>query len=402
MVAVATSAHLRVRVPWSVHAGETAWQWLLGAMMDAALAVLVQCDRVLGTSFRIQEFHSEAPFRPGEYLELRAELVHWEGNLRSVEVVARKVVAGAGDVPGRFVPLAHPDVVGSGIFVVEVPDGEEVGIGLPDPLVITVAPTGFDATKEDSPYLPVTPQEVAEEVARAAAEGASAVHLHVRGPQGEPCYDPAVVGETVAMIRSRCDIVVQVSTEGPAEVPVDTRGAILEAPGVEMASLVAGSTNHADHIVFNSRPVMEHLAARIQRARVAPVVEILDLGFLENAKLLARKGLLRLPAHFVFTLGLKGAVGARRENLELLVSQVPRGSTWSAAGIGRHQLVAAEMAVAMGGHVRVGMENGVYTSPGKLTRGNAELVAAVAEMARRRGRPVATAEQARRILGLSG
>ncbi len=166
-----------------------------------------------------------------------------------------------------------------------------------------------------------------------------------------------------------------------------------------MATLTCGSVNFGDDIFENSFPIMRGILAKMDEFGVRPELEIFDKGHLANARRLAKEGLLAFPQHVDFVLGVPGGLEATVQNLCELVDDLPPGCTWSVAGIGRQQLPMAMAAIAMGGHVRVGLEDNVYYSKGRLAR-NEELVARVARIAREAGRPVATPSQARELLGL--
>ncbi len=392
---------MKMRVPDGRTSGKWTWTWMVDGMLDAAAGLLLEIDGALGTGLGIQDFRVKEEVRPGDFIEFEASLEYCAGDARTVSVLARRVVAALPDQGvGVARVLHHPQTVALGHIDARAPDVPTKAEGAPKPLVIAVAPTGHGVTKQDSQYLPTTPVEIAAEVARCAVEGATVAHLHAWSKDGHPSHDPDVVAETIRLIRERCDVLICLSLEGDANLDVSTRCAPLGVPGVDMVSLVTGSTNFEDHIVFNSKPIMEHIAHAAQKEGLGLSVEVLDLGFLENAKNLARKGLLTLPTHFTITLGLKGAMGARRSTLQYLVSEVPRGSTWSVSAIGRHQLDMADVAVGLGGHVRVGMENSLFVEPGVPASSNVQFVAAVAEMARRRGRGIADSDQARQVLFL--
>jgi 3-keto-5-aminohexanoate cleavage enzyme len=346
-----------------------------------------------------------AAIQPGDFMEIVAEIVRWSDNERHIGFEARRTVAmqpsgGAKDSATVGQVLPHPELVATAEAVCEAPDVPGKGEGLPAPLIVTVAPVGDLTTREDTPHLPLTPDEIAADVARCAVEGATVVHLHARDDTGTPTQGRERYQEIVEKIKARCDVVVQVSTEGDASMDVMTRCQVLDVPGVEMASLTAGTVNRADHISFNSKPVLEHVAMLVRQRGITPCVEICDFGFLENTKALAKKGLVVFPGHFELILGAKGSMGARAETLEHLVDLIPRGSTWSATGVGRHQIPMARQAIALGGHVRVGLEDTVYLQSKVLAQGSAPLAAKVVELAKERGRPVADVATTRKLLRL--
>jgi 3-keto-5-aminohexanoate cleavage enzyme len=265
-----------------------------------------------------------------------------------------------------------------------------------DPLIITVAPVGGEVMPDQTPYLPVTPAQLGE-TARAIREaGASIVHVHCRNDDGTNTHDVERFRAAYDAIRSASDLIVQFSTGGAIGMTPEERAAPLRLRP-EMATLSCGSVNFGDDIFENSFPIMRGIAAALDRYGVTPELEIFDLGHLANAKRLAAEGAIRLPAHVDFVLGVPGALDASVENLVDCVRALPAGCTWSVAGIGRQQLPLAAVAIAMGGHVRVGLEDNLYYSRGRLAR-NEELVARVARVAEELGRPIATPDEARTIL----
>jgi 3-keto-5-aminohexanoate cleavage enzyme len=179
----------------------------------------------------------------------------------------------------------------------------------------------------------------------------------------------------------------------------EERGGVLELRP-EMATLTCGTVNFGDDVFENSFPIMRALLKKMNEYGVRPELEIFDKGHLANARRLARERLLTFPQHVDFVLGVPGGLEATVQNLCDLVDDLPPGCTWSVAGIGKQQTPMAMAAIAMGGHVRVGLEDNLHYSRGKLAR-NEELVARVARLAAEAGRPVATPERARRMLGLT-
>lgn len=267
-----------------------------------------------------------------------------------------------------------------------------------DPLIITCAPVGAEVMPEQTPYLPVTPAALGETAAAIRAAGASIVHVHCRNDDGTNTHAVARFGQAYEAIRERSDLIVQFSTGGAIGMTAQQRSGPLELRP-EMATLTCGSVNFGDEIFENPFPLMRDLARRMSDVGVRPELEIFDKGHLANARRLAREGVLELPQHVDFVLGVPGGLEATVANLCDLVADLPTGCTWSVAGIGRAQLPMAMAAVAMGGHVRVGLEDNIYYSKGRLAR-NEELVERVARIARDAGRDVAEPDQARRMLRL--
>ena len=268
-------------------------------------------------------------------------------------------------------------------------------------LIITVAPTGNVPTREMNPHLPVTPEEIADSAVRCRKAGASLIHIHARDPNEKPTLDPQVFARIHSLVAKRTDLIVQISTGGRAGMDAESRSAAVRLLRPEMASLTTGSMNFPDRVYANSFELIELLARTMKEAGTKPEMEIFEPGMITNAQKLVAKELATEPLHFDFVLGSRGSLPATAKNLLYLSETIPPGSTWTVAGIGRWQLPMAALAIVMGGHVRVGLEDNLYYRKGQLAT-NEQLVARVARIAAEVGRPVATPEEARQILGLPG
>ena len=266
-----------------------------------------------------------------------------------------------------------------------------------EPLIITAAVVGAETMREHTPHVPYTPDEIADEAVRCREAGASMVHVHGRRDDGTPTQDRETFGKILAGIRQRSDILVQFSTGGAVWMSVEERIEGLDLQP-DMATLTTGTVNFGDDVFMNSWPMIKQIAARLQELGIRPEVEVFDTGMVDSALRLVRDGLLEQPIHFDFVLGVPGAMGGDPANLDFLVSRIPDDSTWSVAGIGRHELPLAYKAVDMGGHVRVGLEDNIYVEKGVLAQGSWELVQRVAEYADRVGRPLHTPATAREVL----
>lgn len=269
------------------------------------------------------------------------------------------------------------------------------------PVIITAALVGAELTRKETPYLPLTPGEIAEAARLAVAAGAAVLHIHVRDDQGRPTNDASRFTRVLNEIRERCRPVpvLMVSTGGAVGDSFESRAGGLEA-NPDMASLNAGSVNFGDEVFANPLPFIEFLARRASVRGIKPEIEVYDLSHIETAAALIERGLISRPAHFQFVMGVRGGIAAGQENLQLFASRIPPGSTWTVAGIGRHEFPMAELALKMGGHVRVGLEDNLYLEQGVQAKGSHELVAKAVELAGRYGRKVATVEETRKILGL--
>ena len=266
-------------------------------------------------------------------------------------------------------------------------------------LIITVALTGAEVTREDNPNLPVTASEIGEATYECYRAGAALVHLHVRKEDGTPTQEAAVFKAAIEQIRAKCDIIVQTSTGGAVGMSAEERlQPVYLKP--EMASLTTGTVNFGDGVFSNPPEYLEKFARTMQEQGVRPEIEVFEVGMINNARYLARKGLIEEPMHYDFVMGVPGGIPANLKNLLHLVESIPPGSTWTVAGVGRHELPLATAAILLGGHVRVGFEDNIFFEKGILAESNAQLVERVARIARVHGREVATPDEARRILRL--
>jgi len=267
------------------------------------------------------------------------------------------------------------------------------------PAILTAAICGAETTRAQTPYLPITADELAEEAAACARAGASVIHLHVRKDDGTPTQDRALFDKAIRAIRARCDVIVQTSTGGAVGMSAEERAQPLEcAP--DMASLNAGSLNFGDEVFANPFPLVREFARRMREKRIVPELECYDAGHVDSCLLLAQEGAIDLPAHFDFVLGVRGGMAATEQNLRFLVSKLPEGCSFSVAGVGRHQLPMAELSLRLSGHARCGLEDNIYLSKGVLAKGSFELVERVASLARAAGRSVASVAEARKLLRL--
>jgi 3-keto-5-aminohexanoate cleavage enzyme len=266
-------------------------------------------------------------------------------------------------------------------------------------LIITAALTGAETTKAQNPALPVTVEEQAAAAYECWQAGASIVHLHVRDSHGQPSQSVELFEKLQKAIADRCDLIVQFSTGGAVGAPFSERLAPLELRP-EMASLNVGSINFGDSVFENLPSQVEQLAAAMKRLNIKPEIEVYDLGMLEYGVHLLEKGIVPRPAHFQFVLGTRHGLGGAPENLFHMIQKLPPDCSFAVAGIGRHQLQLAPLAIVAGGHVRVGFEDNVYFSKGLLAKSNGQLVARVKSLADLLQREVANTKEARSLLGL--
>jgi len=267
-------------------------------------------------------------------------------------------------------------------------------------LIITVAPTGSLPTKEMTPHVPITPEEIIETGIRCESAGASVIHVHARNPRdGSASSQFAIFEEICHGLREKTNLIIQISTGGRAGTAYEQRCERLRLKP-EMASLTTGSVNFPNSVYENSPELIKALARDMFELGIKPEIEVFDLGMINNGILLAREGLLIPPLHFDFVMGLKGAIPAGIDHLVHLKNSIPPDATWTVAGVGPAQLPMNLHAVMMGGHVRVGLEDNIYYVKGQLAT-NEALVKRMVRLSGEVGREVATPDEAREILHLT-
>ena len=275
-----------------------------------------------------------------------------------------------------------------------------------NPLIINAALTGMVPNKADNPNVPITPEEIADDARRCVDAGAAIVHVHARDDQGRPTYKVEVYRGIVAAVRERCpDVIVCASTSGRVFGEFEQRAEVLDLDGElkpELASLTLGSLNFPKQASVNDPQMIRQLAERMAERGIVPELEVFDFGMVDYAKYLIGRGVLGAPLYFNVLLGSLGTLAASPFNLAALTVSLPDGAVWGAAGIGRFQFGVNSLAVAMGGHVRVGLEDALYLDADKRRpASNLELVERVAAVARACERELATPAQARELIGLA-
>ncbi len=263
-----------------------------------------------------------------------------------------------------------------------------------DKLIITAAICGAEVTKDQNPNVPYTIQEIAMEAESAYQAGASIIHLHVREDDGTPTQSRERFKTAIDAIRKRCpDVIIQPSTGGavgmtdlerlqPTEVAEPSVG--LDHP--EMATLDCGTCNFGgDEVFVNSDKTIEAFGRIMIQRNVKPEIEVFDKGMIDTAIKMFSKGVILSPMHFDLVMGVQ--INATARDLAFMVHSLPSGATWSVAGIGRHQIPMAALAIVMGGHARVGFEDNLYIAKGTLAASNGELVSKVIRIANELGRP---------------
>lgn len=272
---------------------------------------------------------------------------------------------------------------------------------LSQPVIISAALTGSWPTKTDNPAVPITEDEIADAALAAHNAGAAIVHLHVRNEQGKVTCDPERYGRVRNLIRAAgSDVIINMSTGGGAGQTTDEQRMEPVSLKPEIASFDCGSCNFGKTVFINSPSFLDELAKRMNDNGVLPEIECFEPGHVANAIRLIDEGKLKPPYWFQVVLNVRGGSPGTVKQLLHMVDMLPTGALWSVCAIGRAQLPINLAAMAMGGHVRTGLEDNIYYHKGQLAESNAQLVARLSRIAAEIGRPVATSAQARGILGL--
>lgn len=275
-------------------------------------------------------------------------------------------------------------------------------------IIICCALTGAGTQKSAAPSLPVTPEEIAEDVVRVGRAGASYVHLHARDPKNPavPINDTAVYRDILDAVREKCkeadlDMVINMTT-GLAFKNDESRYAHARELLPELMSLDIGSFNYNDKFLYSNPPDFLREACKMAlEYDIKPEIEVFDTGHIRSAETFIKEGILKTPCHFQFVLGAGGAMDGTIENLIFLKNMLPEGSTWSATGIGITHVPILYASIAAGCDVlRVGLEDNIYYARGvKAT--NEMLVKRAVEAAKLAGREIANAAETREILGIT-
>lgn len=270
-----------------------------------------------------------------------------------------------------------------------------------DKLIINAAITGCVLRKSDTPHLPVTVQEIVDCARRVQDEGASIVHIHARDEDESPSCSPELYEELVSSIRESCgDLIVCASLSGRFLPEISQRSAALAARP-DMATLTLGSLNFPGDASITTPQTISTLLQMIYAAGAIPELEVFETGFINYANYLVRKGSLREPYYVNIILGSLGSAPLDLVGLGHMISVLPSGATWSVGGIGRFQLDANVLAIAAGGHVRVGIEDCMHFNRGRtILADNPQLVRRIAMIGKEMGREPATPSEARAIIGM--
>jgi 3-keto-5-aminohexanoate cleavage enzyme len=264
-------------------------------------------------------------------------------------------------------------------------------------IIVAVAPVGTDITPPS--VNPLTPQEVAREVIGCAEAGASMVHLHVRDRQGIQTEDITDFSKTLDLIRESSDIIIQGSTGGLTSLSLEERCVSVTDSRVEVASLNMGSVNFGEDVYVNRLPDIRYWAQRMEEARVAPEMEIFEMGMIPVARKFIDEGVIRPPYHFNFILGAHWAMPADPRCLFYLSSMLDEDMNWGLVQDGMTDLSLLAAAIGLGAAVvRVGFEDSVFYAPAKAAATNIQLVEKLVSLIRQMGFGVASNQEAREML----
>lgn len=264
-------------------------------------------------------------------------------------------------------------------------------------LIITAAVVGSLPTKKDTQYVPITPDEIAQDALECYEAGATVIHVHARTDNGENTHDTEIFKEIHDKIKEKApSLIVQISTGGRAGLGFESRNKGLFI-NPEMASLTTGSCNFPNMIYENSPELVRNLAEMMAERNIKPELEIFDTSMVTPALELYKQGVIKAPLYFNFIMGLKGAQDPTIAQLNYLLSLIPKDAEWNISGVGRHQMNTTFWGISLGGHVRVGLEDNIYYKKGVLAK-NSDLVKRVVRIANEYGREIATADEAREIL----
>jgi uncharacterized protein (DUF849 family) len=277
-------------------------------------------------------------------------------------------------------------------------------------VIISAALTGVLANRNQCPYIPYTPAEIAEEARRAWEEGAAIAHIHAREDDGTPSFRPERYAEIAEAVKARCPILINFST-GAVGLTKEERVAHIPVTRPAIAALNMGSMNYAiysarrkqflyDFVFQNPFGEISYFLEVMNGAGVRPELECFDAGHIHNVRPLMDQGVLKPPLQFSFIMGVLGGIPPTVRDLVHQAGSVPPGSSWQVVGISLDQWPLVAAALAMGGNVRVGLEDNFYLAPANVARSNGDLVAKAARMARDVGREPASVDEAKLLLQL--
>ena len=408
---------------------------ILALFGDVASELLIRLDGDEGMFRAYEVVDFVGSVQCGDYLEVTGVITKVGSTSRSMAFEARRVIDAVrvvGAAPTAADALPEPVVVCRALGTCVVPKERqrrprlvlpalsapppEVAT-LPEPrpiitppphviltppsseLIVTASIVGPDLSAEPTLDLATRATEIADEASRCRDAGASVVHLALRNADGLASRWTAFYRQVVGRIRERTDLILQVSTAGGDGARVEERSQPL-THRPEMATLDCGTMNLGDSVSVNTRPAIRDMARRIRSAGCAVVPECFDVGHIDEALALVEEGLLAMPLHFQFVLGVSGGIGARESAVAFMASEIPAGATWSVAAVGSGQKSLLELAMRAGGHVRVGLKESLVPTGGMLADGVASAVREAVLYAQAIRREVVDPSRARQLLGI--
>jgi uncharacterized protein (DUF849 family) len=299
-----------------------------------------------------------------------------------------------------------------------------------DKRIITAAITGSIHTPTMSPYLPITPKQIIDEILAVHEAGGTVCHVHVRDPKtGQPVTDLEIFREIASTVKSKCDIILCLTTGGGLGMSAEERVRTVTTLSPELASFNAGSVNFAlfhamdkwsdwkyewepkylgmteDFIFPNTFKTLRQFAESFDKHNTKPELEVYDSGMINNIAHLIERGYIKKPVYIQFVMGVLGGITPSPENLMFLVDYTKRligDFEFSVCVAGRAQFPLCTQSLLLNGHVRVGLEDNLYLERGVMAKSNAEQVAKIIRIARELGLEPATPNEGREMLGLKG
>lgn len=296
--------------------------------------------------------------------------------------------------------------------------------------IITAAITGSIHTPTMSPYLPITPKQIIDEILAVHEAGGTVCHVHVRDPKtGQPVTDLDIFGEIASTVKNKCDIILCLTTGGGLGMSAEERLQTVTTFGPELASFNAGSVNFAlfhalekwkdwkyewepkylgiteDFVFTNTFKTLREFCEFFNENNTKPELEVYDSGMINNMAHLIQRGYLKTPVYIQYVMGVLGGITPSPENLMFLIDYTKRligDFEFSVCVAGRAQFPICTQSLLLGGHVRVGLEDNLYLEKGRMAKSNAEQVEKIIRIARELGIEPATPDEARQILGLKG
>ena len=274
-------------------------------------------------------------------------------------------------------------------------------------IIISVAPVARhgdesidkeSATKID---FILSPEEIAQDVISCASQGASLVHMHVRGEHGDLTEDLSVFARTTSLIKESCGIIIEGSTGGVSTLSAEQRCVALDSPDIEAGALNMGSVNLGERGYLNTLADIRYWAGRFKKRKIVPILELFEPGMIDTAFRMIKEGVLTDPLVYGLCTGFHGSQESNTANLQYMSGKLPRGAVWYYMQHKMKDLSMLAASIAMGASiVRVGFEDSPYYAEGKIGQTNAVLVGKIAEVIRAIGFEIATPDEAREIMGI--